>query len=92
MHRAQATAAYQIEGAFACGNRGLSIWDTYSKALGGDTGDVACDHYHRFQDDVKLMASLGLKHYRFSISWSRIQVGCNTCPITAAHDLLHVFA
>jgi beta-glucosidase/6-phospho-beta-glucosidase/beta-galactosidase len=63
-----ATAAYQIEGAWQEGGRGLSIWDAFSHAQGktanGDTGDVACDHYHRFKEDVSLMASLGLKHYR----------------------------
>jgi beta-glucosidase len=72
-----ATAAYQIEGAAADGGRTPSIWDTFSHApgrvVGGDTGDVACDHYHRFRDDVRLMAELGLKVYRFSLSWPRVQ-------------------
>eukprot|EP00611_Tribonema_gayanum_P016113 TRINITY_DN2810_c0_g1_i1.p1 TRINITY_DN2810_c0_g1~~TRINITY_DN2810_c0_g1_i1.p1 ORF type:complete len:565 (+),score=139.22 TRINITY_DN2810_c0_g1_i1:188-1696(+) len=68
-----ATASYQIEGAWNEGGRGLSIWDTFSKKLGGDTGEIACDHYYRYRDDVKLMASLGLKNYRLSISWSRLQ-------------------
>jgi beta-glucosidase len=71
-----ATAAYQIEGAVAEGGRTPSIWDTYShtpgRVAGGDTGDVAVDHYHRFRDDVALMAELGLTSYRFSVSWSRI--------------------
>ena len=53
-----------------------SVWDTFShtpgRTYGGDTGDVACDHYHRYEDDVKLMADLGVKHYRFSIAWPRI--------------------
>ena len=71
-----ATAAYQIEGAAQADGRKPSVWDTFSHTSGrtanGDTGDVACDHYHRFEDDVKLMAELGIKHYRFSIAWSRI--------------------
>ncbi|GAA2586819.1 GH1 family beta-glucosidase [Actinomadura fulvescens] len=72
-----ATAAYQIEGAAAEDGRGPSVWDTFArtpgKVLGGDTGDVAVDHYHRFRDDVALMAGLGLRAYRFSISWPRVQ-------------------
>ncbi|MDT5042559.1 MAG: beta-glucosidase [Actinoplanes sp.] len=72
-----ATAAYQIEGAANEDGRGLSIWDTFSRTPGkvfaGHTGDVACDHYHRYPDDVTLMAGLGLASYRFSISWPRIQ-------------------
>ncbi|MQY13905.1 Bifunctional beta-D-glucosidase/beta-D-fucosidase [Streptomyces sp. RB5] len=72
-----ATAAYQIEGAAALDGRTPSIWDTFShtpgKTLGGDTGDVAVDHYHRFRDDVQMMADLGLGAYRFSVSWSRVQ-------------------
>lgn len=72
-----ATAAYQIEGAVAEGGRTPSIWDTFSHAPGrvlhGHTGDVACDHYHRFSDDVKLMAELGLRAYRLSVAWPRIQ-------------------
>jgi beta-glucosidase len=71
-----ATAAYQIEGAVDADGRTPSIWDTFShtagKVLGGDTGDVACDHYHRYREDVGLMAELGLADYRFSISWTRI--------------------
>jgi len=71
-----ATAAYQIEGAANEDGRKPSIWDTFSKTAGktenGDTGDVADDHYHRYEEDVKLMADLGVKHYRFSISWSRV--------------------
>ena len=74
-----ATAAYQIEGAAAVDGRTPSIWDTFSHTPGrvveGHTGDVACDHYHRFREDVRLMADLGLKSYRFSLSWSRIQPG-----------------
>jgi beta-glucosidase len=71
-----ATAAYQIEGAVSEDGRTPSIWDTFShtsgKVAGGDTGDVADDHYHRFRDDVALMAELGLTSYRFSVSWPRI--------------------
>ena len=71
-----ATAAYQIEGAVSEGGRTPSIWDTFSHTPGrvarGDTGDVAVDHYHRFRDDVALMAELGLTSYRFSVSWPRI--------------------
>jgi beta-glucosidase len=71
-----ATASYQVEGAAAEDGRKPSVWDTFSKTKGrtvnGDTGDVACDHYHRYKDDVKLLAELGVKHYRFSIAWPRI--------------------
>ena len=72
-----ATASYQIEGAAREDGRGPSIWDTFSHTpglvVGGDTGDVACDHYHRWEDDLDLMADLGLQAYRFSIAWPRIQ-------------------
>jgi len=72
-----ATAAYQVEGAAAEDGRTPSIWDTFShtpgKVRNGDTGDIAADHYHRYRDDVALMKDLGLKAYRFSISWSRVQ-------------------
>ncbi|MBV6702490.1 GH1 family beta-glucosidase [Kitasatospora aureofaciens] len=72
-----ATAAYQIEGAVTEGGRTPSIWDTFSHTPGktenGDTGDTAVDHYHRFRDDVRLMADLGLTTYRFSLAWPRIQ-------------------
>ena len=71
-----ATAAYQIEGARHEDGRTDSIWDTFSHAPGavvaGDTGDVACDHYHRYAADVALMKSLGLQSYRFSTSWARV--------------------
>jgi beta-glucosidase len=71
-----ATAAYQIEGAPRADGRGRSIWDTFAhtpgRVVGGDTGDVACDHFHRYRDDVALMRELGLGAYRFSISWPRI--------------------
>ena len=75
------TAAYQIEGGYNEGGRGASIWDMFSGAGGGKpnlgmgvkaTGDLACDHYHRWKDDVALMARLGLKNYRFSIAWPRV--------------------
>ncbi|MFG1945140.1 GH1 family beta-glucosidase [Nonomuraea sp. NPDC048826] len=72
-----ATAAYQIEGAADEDGRGPSIWDTFSREPGrtrnGDTGDVACDHYHRWPEDVALMADLGVNAYRFSVAWCRIQ-------------------
>lgn len=71
-----ATASYQIEGAAMVGGRKPSVWDTFSvtpgRVLNGDTGAVACDHYHLYEQDVQLMAQLGIKHYRFSIAWSRI--------------------
>ncbi len=71
-----ATASYQIEGAAFEDGRGLSIWDTFCRIPGavanGDNGDVACDHYHRYLDDIELMSRLGIKAYRFSIAWPRI--------------------
>jgi beta-glucosidase len=71
-----ATAAYQIEGAATEDGRTPSIWDTFCRTPGkvreGDTGDVACDHYHRVTEDLDLMADLGLQAYRFSVSWSRV--------------------
>lgn len=71
-----ATAAYQIEGAATEGGRGPSIWDTFSKTPGkvinGDNGDIACDSYHRYEEDVKLMKELGVDTYRFSVAWPRI--------------------
>ena len=70
------TAAYQIEGAINEDGRGMSIWDHFSATPGktyeGHTGEVAIDHYHRYLDDIALMKELGLKAYRFSISWSRV--------------------
>ena len=72
-----AASAYQIEGAANEDGRGASIWDTFSRVPGaiadGQTGDLACDHYHRFRDDVALMAGLGARTYRFSVSWPRVQ-------------------
>src|SRR5215210_2930873 len=71
-----ATAAYQIEGAPLEDGAGPSIWQRFTHTPGltanGDTGDVACDHYHRYAEDVALMRALGLQAYRFSISWSRV--------------------
>ena len=71
------TSAYQIEGAVTADGRGPSIWDTFSHTEGrtkdGDTGDVAADHYHRWPEDVGLLAELGANAYRFSIAWPRIQ-------------------
>jgi len=71
-----ATSAYQIEGAWNVDGRTPSIWDTFShtpgKTKNGETGDVACDHYHRWPEDVALMQQIGLKAYRFSVSWPRI--------------------
>ncbi len=71
-----ATAAYQVEGAATEDGRGESIWDRFSHTPGatenGDTGDVACDHYHRWPEDLDRMADVGLRSYRFSIAWPRI--------------------
>ena len=72
-----ATAAYQIEGAAFEDGRTASIWDAFARVpgavIGGDTGDVACDHYHRYRQDVALMRELGLQTYRFSASWARVR-------------------
>ena len=72
-----ATSSYQIEGAVAEDGRGPSIWDTFSHTPGriadGTDGDVACDHYHRYREDVALIAELGVHDYRFSIAWPRVQ-------------------
>ncbi len=72
-----ATAAYQIEGAVAEDGRTPSIWDTFSRVpgaiVGGDNGDIACDHYHRYADDVALLKSLGVQTYRFSTAWPRVR-------------------
>jgi beta-glucosidase len=71
-----ATSAYQIEGAVAEDGRAPSIWDTFCRVpgaiAGGDTGDVACDHYHRWPEDIALMRRLGVDGYRFSIAWPRV--------------------
>ena len=72
-----ATAAYQIEGAAHEDGRTDSIWDVFARVpgavVGADTGEAACDHYHRYRDDVALMAELGVSAYRFSTSWSRVR-------------------
>ena len=72
-----ATSSYQIEGAWNEGGRGPSIWDAFCTVPGrvanGDSGQIACDHYHRFKEDVALMKDLGLHAYRFSIAWPRMQ-------------------
>lgn len=71
-----ATSAYQIEGAATEDGKGMHIWDVYTKepgrVYGGHTGDMACDHYHRFREDVAMMKEMGLKGYRFSIDWTRV--------------------
>src|SRR5262245_9391777 len=71
-----ATSAYQIEGSPLADGAGPSIWHRFSHTPGlvrdGDTGDVACDHYRRYRDDVLLMKSLGVNAYRFSIAWGRV--------------------
>lgn len=74
-----ATASYQVEGAAAEDGRTPSIWDTFARRRGAvrnaDTGDIAADHYHRYADDIAMMAELGLSAYRFSLSWSRVRPG-----------------
>src|SRR5690349_498211 len=84
------TASYQIEGAVREGGRGPSIWDTFSHTPGrtsnGDTGDVACDHYHRYKEDVALLAALKVDAYRFSIAWPRIQPDGTGKPNPAGLD------
>jgi beta-glucosidase len=85
-----ATAAYQVEGGADADGRTPSIWDTFShtpgRTLNGETGDVACDHYHRWRDDLDLMAELGLRAYRFSISWPRVQPGGSGAANAAGLD------
>ena len=72
-----ATSAFQIEGGATADGKGPSIWDTFShtpgKVIDGSNGDVACDHYHRYPEDVAIMAGLGAEAYRFSIAWARVQ-------------------
>ncbi|WP_431727582.1 GH1 family beta-glucosidase [Verrucosispora sp. TAA-831] len=81
------TSAYQIEGAADVDGRGPSIWDTFAhspgRILDGSTGDVACDHYHRYAEDVALMADLGVGAYRFSVAWPRV-LPTGTGPVNAA--------
>jgi beta-glucosidase len=82
-----ATASYQIEGAYDEDGRGPSIWDTFCREPGrvadGATGDVACDHYHRYREDIALLRELGVDSYRFSIAWPRIQP-TGSGPVNAA--------
>ena len=78
-----ATSSYQIEGAAYEDGKGLNIWDVFcqeeGRIFGGHTGDVACDHYHRFREDVQIMKQLGIKAYRFSVNWARVlPTGCGT--------------
>src|SRR5580658_9769892 len=72
-----ATASYQVEGAWNEDGKGESIWDRFShtvgKVRGGATGDIACDHYHLYPQDIAMLKRLNQKSYRFSISWARIQ-------------------
>lgn len=82
-----ATASFQVEGAAREDGRGESIWDRFcrtpGKVAGGHTGDVACDHYHRWQDDIRLMKDLGMRAYRFSTAWPRVVPG-GTGPVNKA--------
>ena len=78
-----ATSSYQIEGAANSDGKGPSIWDAFTQIPGkihkGETGDIACDHYHRFKEDIQLLKKMGVKAYRFSIAWARIMpTGKNT--------------
>jgi beta-glucosidase len=85
-----ATAAYQIEGAVREQGRGASIWDIFSHTPGaigdGTNADIACDHYHRYRDDVRLMSELGLTAYRFSVAWPRVQPDGRGAPNQAGLD------
>lgn len=87
-----ATAAYQIEGAVEEDGRGPSVWDVFcrepDKIANGQTGDIACDHYHRLDEDVQLMKQLGVNTYRFSISWTRILPGGTGAVNLPGHCLL----
>src|SRR4051812_29421567 len=72
-----ATSSYQVEGAANVDGRGRSIWDTFCELPGtirdGSSGEISCDQYHRYPEDVALMRELGLRAYRFSVAWPRIQ-------------------
>ncbi len=85
-----ATSAYQIEGGAREGGRGVSIWDEFVRRPGaiadGSTGDTACDHFHLFERDLDLMKDMGLRHYRFSISWPRIFPSGSGTPNAAGLD------
>lgn len=71
-----ASASYQVEGAYLEDGKGLNIWDAYcqdgNRIAHGENGNVACDHYHRFREDVAMMKKMGIRYYRFSISWTRV--------------------
>ena len=76
-----ASAAYQLEGGYLDDGKGLNIWDAFTNCFSakgnnfvkyGETGNVACDHYHRYKEDVALMKDLGIKSYRFSVDWARV--------------------
>ena len=76
-----ASAAYQLEGGYKDDGKGLNIWDVYTNCLSAEykrfvkyneTGNVACDHYHRYKEDIALMKQMGIKNYRFSLNWTRI--------------------
>src|SRR5260370_3529834 len=85
-----ATAAYQIEGAWNEDGKGESIWDRFShttgKVKGAATGDIACDSYHRYKDDIALLKALNLTSYRFSLSWPPIQADGTANPNLKALD------
>lgn len=85
-----ATSSYQIEGAWKADGKGESIWDRFchtpGKVKDGETGDLACDHYHRWAEDIKMMKELGLKAYRFSIAWPRILPEGRGAPNAAGLD------
>src|SRR6185312_3535362 len=88
-----ATAAPQVEGAASADGKGESIWDRFARQpgriQGGDTPEVACDHYHRFREDLDLMQSLGVRHYRLSLAWPRIYPRGEGAPNQAGLDFYH---
>ena len=86
-----ATSSYQIEGGIDQGGRGPSIWDTFvgkrEKSSKGEHGDIACDHYHRWPEDLDILQELGFKAYRFSVAWPRIlPTGLEKQPLQAGID------